>query len=85
MRGPLHPPTPQTPCPGFREVWFDENADRLGRKLEEMSTIARVHVALEQYPSSDSGGWGGTAVNDGTEGGYVWKVRLTIYLVWKYY
>lgn len=44
------------------------------RKLEEMSTIFNVHVDVEEYPSSGSGGWGGTAVEDGTAGGYVWKV-----------
>lgn len=46
------------------------------RKLEEMTTISSVHVDLEPYPSSSSGGWGGIAVHDGTEGGYVWKVIL---------
>lgn len=58
---------------------FNEDADRMMRKLEEMSTITDVHVTLKEYPSAESGGWGGTAVDDGTEGGYVWKVtRSTI-------
>lgn len=64
--------------PVCREVTFDEDADRMRRKLEEMSTISRVHVDLESYPSSTSGGWGGTAVDDGTEGGYVWKVSIAL-------
>lgn len=53
---------------------FDEDADRMRRKLEEMTTISGVYVDLEEYPSSESGGWGGAAVEDGTSGGYVWKV-----------
>ncbi|CAM9932498.1 unnamed protein product, partial [Ectocarpus sp. 13 AM-2016] len=61
---------------GSREVKFDEDADRMRRKLEEMSTISDVYIDLEKYPSSDSGGWGGTAVEDGTAGGYVWKLRF---------
>lgn len=61
---------------GSREVRFDEDADRMRRKLQEMSTISDVYVDLEEYPSSGSGGWGGTAVDDGTAGGYVWKVRF---------
>lgn len=60
-----------------REVRFDEDADRMRRKLEEMITISGVHVDLEEYPSSESGGWGGAVVEDGTNGGYVWKVRRT--------
>lgn len=60
---------------GCREVRFDEDADRMRRKLEEMSTISGVYVDLEEYPSSESGGWGGAAVEDGTSGGYVWKVK----------
>lgn len=54
---------------------FNEDSARMKRKLEEMTTIAKVHVDLEPYPSSTSGGWGGTAVVDGTAGGYVWQVR----------
>lgn len=46
------------------------------RKLEEMGTISSVHVEREQYPSSTSGGWGGVAVENNAEGGYVWKARL---------
>lgn len=61
---------------GAREVRFDEDVDRMRRKLEEMSTISDVYVDLEEYPSTDKGGWGGTAVDDGTPGGYVWKVRF---------
>lgn len=58
-----------------REVRFDEGPDRMKRKLEEMSTVATVHVELEPYPSTSGGGWGGIAVDDDTDGGYVWKVR----------
>lgn len=58
-----------------RRMNFDEEASRMKRKLEEMTTISGVHVDLEPYPSNSSGGWGGKAVDDGTEGGYVWKVR----------
>lgn len=61
---------------GSREVRFDEDVDRMRRKLEEMSTISDVYVEREEYPASDAGGWGGTAVVDGTPGGYVWKVRF---------
>lgn len=61
---------------GSREVRFDEDVDRMRRKLEEMSTISDVYVDLEEYPSADGGGWGGAAVDDGTPGGYVWKVRF---------
>ncbi|CAM9544469.1 unnamed protein product, partial [Hapterophycus canaliculatus] len=61
---------------GSREVRFDEDGDRMRRKLQEMSTISDVYVDLEEYPSSESGGWGGAAVEDGTGGGYVWKVRF---------
>lgn len=59
-----------------RDVRFDEDAERMKRKLEEMSSISRVHVDLEPYPSSSSGGWGAAAVDDGTKGGYAWKVRV---------
>lgn len=55
---------------------FDEDASRMKRKLEEMGTISSVHVVLEQYPSSTSGGWGGVAVENNEEGGFVWKVRF---------
>lgn len=61
---------------GSREVRFDEDVNRMRRKLEEMSTISDVYVELEEYPSADEGGWGGTAVDDDTPGGYVWKVRF---------
>ena len=61
---------------GSREVRFDEDVDRMRRKLEEMSTISDVFVEREEYPAADGGGWGGVAVDDGTPGGYVWKVRF---------
>lgn len=61
---------------GSREVRFDEDVDRMRRKLEEMSTISDVFVEREEYPAADGGGWGGIAVDDGTPGGYVWKVRF---------
>lgn len=57
---------------------YDEDAGRMKRKLEEMTTISAVHVDLEPYPSSSSGGWGGIAVDDDTEGGFVWKVRYYV-------
>lgn len=55
---------------------FDEEPERMRRKLEEMTTISSVHVDLDPYPSNSSGGWGGVAVDDGTPGGYTWKVTL---------
>lgn len=61
---------------GSREVRFDEDVDRMQRKLEEMSTISDVFVELEEYPAADGGGWGGVPVDDGTPGGYVWKVHF---------
>lgn len=61
---------------GSRKVRFDEDVNRMRRKLEEMSTISDVYVDLEEYPSAGEGGWGGAAVDDGTLGGYVWKVRF---------
>lgn len=53
---------------------FDEEPERMRRKLEEMTTISSVHVDLDSYPSNSTGGWGGVAVDDGTPGGYTWKV-----------
>lgn len=61
---------------GSREVRFDEDVNRMQRKLEEMSTISDVYVDREEYPSAESGGWGGVAVDDETVGGYVWKIRF---------
>ena len=64
---------------GARKVSFDETAERMKAKLEEMSTIGAVHVTREEYPSSVSGGggWGWAPVAvDGTPGGYKWTVRF---------
>ncbi|OWZ23328.1 Titin isoform N2B [Phytophthora megakarya] len=70
---------------GPREIFFDEDPDRLQRKLNEMDTIGRVTVKRIIYPSaatgceasSCSGGWEGLAVqNPGTRGGYRWVIRF---------
>jgi len=62
---------------GPRMVDFDEPAQRLKRKLEEMSTIGQVDVRRYEYPSSSSGGWGKQPVTaDGIYGGYQWVVRF---------
>jgi len=58
-------------------VNFDEDADRLARKLNEMSTVGAVDVRKYEYPSPSSGGWGSEPVAiDETQGGYQWKVRF---------
>ncbi|POM78768.1 Hypothetical protein PHPALM_3665, partial [Phytophthora palmivora] len=70
---------------GPREIFFDEDPDRLQRKLNEMDTIGRVTVKRVIYPSaatgckdsSCSGGWEDRAVrNPGTRGGYRWIIRF---------
>ncbi|KAL7542723.1 hypothetical protein ACHAXR_012023, partial [Thalassiosira sp. AJA248-18] len=61
---------------GPRTFSFDESPNRMLRKLEEMSTIGRVFVSRDCYPSCSSGGWGGTAVAPGNVGGYEWKIRF---------
>lgn len=68
-----------------RTVNFDEDPRRMERKLEEMTTIDEVYVDMEPYPSRNSGGWGGVAVQDGEAGGYVWKVTTSnACLQWDY-
>ncbi|KAL7554975.1 hypothetical protein ACHAWF_018557 [Thalassiosira exigua] len=61
---------------GPRSFSFDESPQRMSRKLEEMSTIGRVFVSRDCYPSCSSGGWGGTAVTTGTFGGFVWTIHF---------
>ncbi|KAE9300891.1 hypothetical protein PR003_g22649, partial [Phytophthora rubi] len=70
---------------GPREISFDEDPDRLQRKLNEMDTIGRVTVKRFKYPSTAtgcddstcSGGWGDQPVqNPGTRGGYRWRIRF---------
>ncbi|RLN26461.1 hypothetical protein BBJ28_00021725, partial [Nothophytophthora sp. Chile5] len=70
---------------GPREVPFDEDPDRLQRKLNEMNTIGRVTVKRFNYPSTAtgcadsacSGGWDDQpVVNSGTRGGYRWRIRF---------
>ncbi|KAG4226736.1 hypothetical protein PC116_g24861, partial [Phytophthora cactorum] len=70
---------------GPREIFFDEDPDRLQRKLNEMDTIGRVTVKRFKYPSSAtgctdsscSGGWEDIPVkNPGTRGGYRWRIRF---------
>lgn len=70
---------------GRRQVRFDEDEDRLQRKLNEMNTIGRVIVKKIKYPStatgctdsSCSGGWDDQPVAvPGTRGGYRWRVRF---------
>ena len=59
---------------GPRTVNFNETADRMMRKLEEMSSVGVVYVEASQYPSATSGGWGDNFVDDGTVGGYQWVI-----------
>ncbi|EEY61605.1 uncharacterized protein PITG_01932 [Phytophthora infestans T30-4] len=70
---------------GPREIFFDEDPDRLQRKLNEMDTVGRVTVKRYKYPSSAtgctdpscSGGWDDVRVkNRGTRGGYRWRIRF---------
>jgi len=70
---------------GPREISFDEDPDRLQRKLNEMDTIGRVTVKRFKYPSTTtgcddsqcSGGWDDEPVmNPGTRGGYRWRIRF---------
>ncbi|ETK95924.1 hypothetical protein L915_01206, partial [Phytophthora nicotianae] len=70
---------------GPREIFFDEDPDRLQRKLNEMDTIGRVTVKRFKYPSaatgctdsSCSGGWEDIPVkNPGARGGYRWRIRF---------
>jgi len=61
---------------GPRQVWYNEDASRLERRLNELTTIGAVHVDMYQYPNTTTGGWGGVAVADGTEGGYEWRIRF---------
>ncbi|GMF63741.1 unnamed protein product [Phytophthora fragariaefolia] len=70
---------------GPREMAFNEDPDRLERKLNEMDTIGRVAVERFEYPSVDtgckdslcSGGWDDQPVgNPGTRGGYRWRIRF---------
>lgn len=59
---------------GPRTIHFNETADRLAHKLNEMDTVGYVYVERYYYPSSTSGGWGGVQVSDGTYGGYEWRI-----------
>lgn len=70
---------------GPRQVAFDEDPERLERKLNEMNTIGRVTVDRFKYPSSAtgcsdstcSGGWDDQPVDSaGTRGGYRWRIRF---------
>ena len=62
---------------GPRSVIFDETAERMMMKLEEMSTVGDLHIERTEYPSSLSGGWGSEPVLvDGTPGGYRWNIRF---------
>ncbi|KAG6623132.1 Titin isoform N2B [Phytophthora cinnamomi] len=70
---------------GPREMAFNEDSERLERKLNEMDTIGRVAVERYEYPSVDtgctdslcSGGWDDQPVeNPGTRGGYRWRIRF---------
>ena len=58
---------------GPRRLKYNETADRMEKKLEEMLTIGTVHVERHEYPSSSSGGWGDRAT-DTTFGGLEWRV-----------
>jgi hypothetical protein len=59
---------------GPRSIAFNEPALRVKRKLEEMNTVGTVFVELLQYPSSTAGMWSGLRVEDGTLGGYEWRI-----------
>lgn len=59
---------------GPRTVNFNEGASRFGKKLEEMASVGVVFVQRSEYPSPISGGWGENLVDDGTLGGYQWRV-----------
>lgn len=70
---------------GPRQVAFDEDPERLERKINEMNTIGRVTIDRFKYPStatgcSDStcsGGWDDQPVDSpGTRGGYRWRIRF---------
>jgi hypothetical protein len=61
---------------GPRTVSFEETADRMEKKLEEMTTIGNVEVRRYMYPSSTSGGWGKQQSSDDTYGGYEWRIRF---------
>ena len=61
---------------GSRSFSYDESAIRMMRKLEEMSTVGKVFISKDCYPSCSTGGWGGSAVAPGTLGGYKWVVHF---------
>ncbi|KAF0703542.1 hypothetical protein As57867_007585, partial [Aphanomyces stellatus] len=70
---------------GPRTVHYDSTSDRLERMLNEMNTLGLVKVSKFNIPSiamgctttACAGGWDGAVVaNDGTRGGYRWKVRF---------
>lgn len=57
-----------------RFVSYQETALRLKRKLEEFITVGTVNVERFQYPSNSTGGWSGFGVDDGSLGGYEWRI-----------
>jgi len=59
---------------GPRKVAFNEPADRMKRKLEEMFTVGSVFVERYEYPSQYSGGWGDMLIDDDSVGGYEWRI-----------
>jgi len=59
---------------GSRVVAFNETAERLKKKLEEMPTVGDVWVTQSAYPSATSGGFGAVEVADGTIGGYEYQI-----------
>ncbi|RHY19567.1 hypothetical protein DYB25_000036 [Aphanomyces astaci] len=70
---------------GPRTVHFDSSPERLERMLNEMNTLGMVRVAKFNIPSASTGcssstcagGWDNLPVaNDGTRGGYRWRVRF---------
>jgi hypothetical protein len=57
-----------------RLVSYEETALRFKRKLEEFNTVGSVYVERFKFPSNVTGGWSGVGVDDGTRGGYEWRI-----------
>ena len=54
---------------------YDEPADRLQTKLNEINVIGNVFVTRDCFPSCSTGGWGNMPVQDsGVEGGLIWHI-----------
>ena len=56
---------------------YDEPADRLQMKLNELNVVGNVFVTRDCFPSCTTGGWGNMPIHDAdVEGGFIWYIHF---------